>query len=163
MPDYELISPFPEADLPSVFLWTEPYRYKTEFFDLTEDEFVGLKREKQDRVMTWGISRDGELGGYIEFEAQGERVGFMSALCKSHFFRFDRQSLIIPAMGDAITNVFKAGAALILFDPLASNTQMVRLLRQLGARDAGSTLANGIPEKRVMAIGSGDWKPREQV
>lgn len=158
---FELISPFPESDLPAVWMWAQPYLYKTEFYDLAEAEFVAIKRAKQDRVMSWGISRDGELGGYIEFEAEGERVGFMSVLCKVPFFRYSQRTVVIPALGEAIGEVFEQGASLILFDPLESNRQMVNLLRKLGARDAASERANGVPEKRVLAIGSGDWTVRQ--
>jgi hypothetical protein len=157
MPEYELISPFPEEDLPALWVWFQPYRYNTEYADLSEREFVEAKRSQAFSI-SWGILKDGELGAYIGFEPQGERVGFMELICKPQFFRFFRQETVIPAMREALSDVFKAGTSVVLFTPIERNGGMVKIFRSLGAKTAGSIVANGIPERRVLSIGSGDWR-----
>ena len=158
MPEYELISPFPEEDLPALWVWFQPYKYKTEYAEMSERQFVEAKRVQEG--ITWAVRREGELGGYLEYEPEGEYVGFMSLLCKTQFFRFFRQQTIIPALREAITSVFNDPVLprIVLFRPISSNQGMIRLLRSIGAKEAGWMEANGIPERRVMAIGSGDWK-----
>lgn len=157
MPDYELISPFPESELPALYRWIQPYADKTEYHGLTVDEFVAKKYEEQ---LTWGIRLEGEIGGYVKFDLRTTEIGTAEVLCKPYFFRLLRQTAVLPAVSEVLTQVFNDGIDIVLFTPLERNKSMVNLLKTLGARDAGAIAANGIPERRVLAIGSGDWKPQ---
>lgn len=166
MPDYELISPFPEAELPSLWRWIQPYADKTEYARTSAEDFVVEKRMHEKFNTSWGIRYRGEFGGYMDFEFFGAYGGdprpnfggTATVLCKPYFFRMLRQSVVLPALREALSLIFDAQVSVVLFTPLEQNGLMINLLKTLGARDACQIAANGVPEKRVLAIGSGDWE-----
>lgn len=152
-----LTSPFPEASLPSAFVWLQPYLSLTKYYGRTLAQFVEEKRKQAPGILTWSVSVDGEIGGRIEFMPESSRVGFVDYLAKPFFFR---QEIAQPAITQALDAVFEGGADLILFAPLSANRKFAHLVRTLGATDAGMLKQNGIPERRVLSIGSGDWERR---
>jgi hypothetical protein len=150
----ELITPFPEESLPAMWLWLEPYRYRSEFAGNSFDDFIKQVEKRNESHITWGVSHAGELGAYIEFEPLGGRVGMMDFLSKRSFFRPE----IAQDACRQVMRVLFAKADLILFDPVAQNKALTRMFRQLGARDVGwMPAADNVPERRILGLTKGEW------
>lgn len=160
MSDLSLVSPFPSSDLPAVFRWLEPFRYQTAHCEETIEQFVRGEMERQERLITWGITKGDELGGYAECEVL-DRVGMMNLIFKRSFFKDD---VAQPALRMVLADAFERGLEILIFEPGLRARSVKRLFREVGARECGMLDAEeGKPERMAMALTLGDWHFEERL
>lgn len=149
----ELLSPFPETDYPAMYHWFASLKGGRDYYDhgTTLNEFVELQRRRSPHVQTWGAYRNDELGGYIEFAPCDARVGFAKLIFKKSFWG---NKSCVPAIDNAMEQIWSQGFEAVLFDPLFRNSQIRYMLRQVGAREAGPGTNRDV---EMMILTSGRW------
>jgi RimJ/RimL family protein N-acetyltransferase len=145
----EVKSPFPFEALPRIWRWIEPFREKlsNDFSPKTLAEFLQAKGPRWDKMRTWAVYGDGELGGLIEFEKLDPWIGTAHFLLKPEF---QRQGLSIRAARIAAADIFDhEGIGKLSFQIPSGNMGIGSLLINLGAkregRLEGHTLCGGKP------------------
>src|SRR5947209_6545796 len=87
-PNVTLESPFPAYAWPQVWRWMESFRARVvdDFGPQTLDEFVQMQEAREQAgALTWGVYRDGELGGAITYEGN-TYSGTIHCLYKKQFW-----------------------------------------------------------------------------
>ena len=143
-----LVKPFPMYELPRVWLWVQQFRRQIsdDFSPKTLDEFVDVEMERMNRQMTWGVYRDGELGGLIVFEPSSPVAGTSHITFRRSFWK---PKTTVPAIREAYSEIFAAGYRKILSFVFADNNAIRSLAREIGLKEEGvlrgQTLRNGRP------------------
>jgi len=150
----ETIRPFPLSAVPRVWNWMQSLRTKLcdDYAPQSLDEF--LAHWERQTCDTWGVLRDGELGGYVSFEKLTPVVGTAHILFKRSFWGF---RTTIPALELVYAQAFeRSGVSKILSLVFRDNHAIRALARHVGAREEGifrnHTMRNGKPVDMV-AIG----------
>jgi hypothetical protein len=147
----KISSPFPEDQLPALFVWTDKARET--FVDDTVPanmfEFVKWHRDRTQilrdgSIQTWQVLRDGELGGYIEsVSAYDTSVSFPDALNAIAYCRFVFKREFWPwrtsktALNLALKDIFDSGIETAFFRGFAHTRAILDLYRDVGMRDIG--------------------------
>jgi RimJ/RimL family protein N-acetyltransferase len=159
--EIELVTPFPESEIPAMWFWIQPFlnQVTADGGPTTLEEFVDRQRERADRVVSWGVYREGELGGYIEFEPGSPTMGLGHGLFKKAFWG---QKTTVPAINKAMMQVFASGVEFVMFTPFAHNAAIRALLRRIGAVENGILKArytqNGLPiDAAVLGLVCDEW------
>lgn len=148
----EIHSPFPTAEIPRIWGWIEPFRWRVsdDFSPKTLTEFITFYRAQAERAKTWAVYRDGELGGAITYEQVSPIVGTAHCVFKKSFWG---RKTTIPALQAAIGQMFECCTKLSL-PVMDGNKAMLSLLRELGASKEGAlekhTLRDGKPVDLVL-------------
>jgi RimJ/RimL family protein N-acetyltransferase len=147
-------SPFPDFALPRVWSWIQDFRQRVtdDFSPRTLTEFVAQWAELAPTRKTWGVWRDGELGGLIVWEPWPmPGIGVSHALFKREFWG---RATTHTALVSVYRELFDGGVRKILGFPFRSNHAIVGLGKALGARTEGvlrqQTLQGGRPVDLVI-------------
>jgi len=141
-------SPFPFEALPRIWLWGATFRAKVadDFAPQTLEEFMFKAAEGWERLKTWAIYADEELGGWIAFEKITPWLGTAHLLLKPEH---QARGIAVRACKIAIAEMFATGVGKLSFYPLAGNLAIGSLLINLGAKREGTlvgqTLVSGKP------------------
>jgi len=120
-----------------VWEWILPFyeRVSDDGGPKTRDEFVAreMARAAAPLYETWGVWRDGELGGLVTFERADARApaGWTHALFKQAFFGW---KTTIPALRLVYGELFGRGVETIRGEVFEKNSAMIALARRLGAK-----------------------------
>lgn len=132
----ELRSPFPAEDIPRIWAWIEPFRWRVsdDFSPKTLAEFVVHFRGVAERAAkTWAVYVSGELGGVITYERLSPVVGTAHATFKKSFWG---QKTTLPAIDEAV-NEMLADRPKLSLPVIEGNKAMMGLLKKLGATQEG--------------------------
>jgi RimJ/RimL family protein N-acetyltransferase len=150
-----VVKPFPPNAVPRIWRWMSdvPCRVCDDFAPCTLEEFLA-QWEQRRGVDTWGVLRNGELGGYVSFEKLTPVVGTVHVLFKRSFWG---RGTTIPALELVYAQAFEqSGVSKILSLVFRDNHAIRALARHVGAREEGifrnHTMRNGKPVDMV-AIG----------
>lgn len=147
-----LRSPFPAEDVPRIWNWIEPFRWRVsdDFSPKTLAEFLSHFSALASRGRTWAVYRGGELGGVISYEKLSPIVGTAHVVFKKSFW----------GRGTTVPALRLAGAEMLADVPKLSlpvfqgNKAMVALLMVAGAVQEGvlkkHSQRNGKPIDVVM-------------
>lgn len=144
--DIELISPFPAYAWPRVWDWMAKFRHRTmdDSGPTTLEEFMQQRQDRDQIEMSWGVSRDGELGGVVTFLPASEIVGYAHTVFRPDFWG---HHITIPALRQVADQIFEAGYSKIAMTPFADNFAIGAVLKKLGAVREGvlkrHTMRNG--------------------
>lgn len=142
-PAVSIVSPFPEIDLPSLHVWLQRSWALTVGDDVPTDlaDWMKWQLERMESLSTWGVYRDGELGGYIEAqECRGtdplpEQCATITAV-----FRKDLWGLANTqtALRLALYELFNDGMEMAVFPVLYGNQPIEALCESIGAISIGT-------------------------
>lgn len=128
-------SPFPEAAIPRVWSWIQEFRYRVadDFAPDTIEQFVEFWANHT--VETWGVWRDGELGGLVVITPVSPVLVESHCLFKRTFWGHDTT---LEALRQVYTQVFARGGIEKIFSvAFRDNAQLLGLARKLGAQKEG--------------------------
>lgn len=138
-PIIEVRSPFPVRELPRVWLWMEPVLKYVANDDSprTMEAYVDYQLERLENSITWGVYRDGILGGFISFEPINEQAGMAHTIFNRGTHRRDSffgRKTTVPALTMAALQLFTIGIEQIVMTPFEDNAAILALLQYIGAR-----------------------------
>lgn len=143
----EIVSPFPITELPRCWLWISSFKNQTmdDFSPQTPEDFVqGMIQKMNSGMLTFGIEKDGELGGIVIFEPANSVNGFAHVTFKKSFFG---RKTTLPALIRVANKIFELGFKKISMLVFKSNSSVISLIKDLGAKREGllksHTLQNG--------------------
>jgi RimJ/RimL family protein N-acetyltransferase len=119
-----------------VWAWIQTFRDRVadDFGPQTLDEFVEHSLAEFQRVKTWAIYRDGELGGLVSFERWNPVLGTFHCLFKRELWG---HQTTVPALRQVIGEMFDSGISKLALCMFADNRPIIALLRRLGAVPEG--------------------------
>jgi RimJ/RimL family protein N-acetyltransferase len=138
----ELVSPFPIVALPRVWRWVEAHRDRIadDYFAKDLDQFVDdwevlIRRGR----VTWGVMREGVLGGVITSEQKSAIVWDLHCVFSREFWG---NATTVPALRLACEQIFAPppegfGADKISTEAFADNLSLSRLVKALGGSREG--------------------------
>jgi RimJ/RimL family protein N-acetyltransferase len=131
----EIRSPFPLEDAIRIWTWLQPFagRVTDDFSPKTLPEFLTHFRSMSKRAKTWGVYREGELGGFISFEKVSPVVGTAHCTFRKNFWG---TATTVPAIQLAVAEMFEHCEKLSL-PVMADNLAIISLLKKLGAVKEG--------------------------
>ena len=129
-------TPFPLYALPRVWAWTQEFRWRVadDFGPQTLEAFVSDWEARVLKRQTWAVYRDDELGGLITCEPESPVVGVVHLLFAKRFWG---HATTLPALRLVFTEIFKSGLQKTYSPAFAENSQVMALLRQIGAKKEG--------------------------
>lgn len=173
IPHVIIESPFPRSSLPALFCWTERIRSSVAD-DSVPDEIEAWMRWQEARmtrsnVATWGMYRDGDIGGY--FEIVEHETGASAALeyfaIASCIFRremWGRENGSHEALNLCLQEVFVDVTTTIFFPVYKHNESMQRLLWSAGAANVGliaPRMLDGVEKATEMfALTRWEWEKK---
>lgn len=143
-------SPFPSYALPRVWGWLETVKSRVadDFGPKTAMEWVDRQSESTEK--TWGVYRDGELGGMISFQQYTGWLGTAHCVFKPDFWG---RAITRPAVELALKEMFGSGIEKLSFYVFSDNRAIRSLLSEFGATVEGNlkrhTMRNGKPADMV--------------
>lgn len=159
---YSLVSPFPERHWPRVWAWVEEFRDRVadDFAPQTIEAFVQQRIEGQLYEMTWGVLRDGELGGLVIVTPLNRHLAMAHVIFKKSFWGHETTLRAIAAV---FAEVFAAGFGKISSVAFADNHQILGLVRKMGGGKEGhlsrNTLRRGVAvDQMVLGIRKDDFE-----
>lgn len=165
---FNLVSPFPESQLPCVYDWIKAYK-ETLLGDRapeTPREFVAEFAKRRANAQTWAVQRDGVYGGYIEFSPMIGHIGYCEALFKKSFWGHERT---LPVLDDVMGQIFgEDDTRVIFFQPFQHNKAIRSLVKELGAREIGDVpygeTRDGKPVNRTLfGLVAEQWQERMKM
>lgn len=161
-PQIEIRAPFRVADLPLLYSWLKTYWHQVAADDTPSEigEFVEYYTERSIQAFTFGVYRDGELGGYLEAS-----TGFSdkAAVCHGFFKKaFWGRKTTAYAINLGLSWLFLHGVELVLFTPFSHNRAIILLEKSLGAVEVdeltGRFTQDGKPiNTTILALGCERW------
>lgn len=160
MSDIELVTPFPPREYPSIFSWIGSFRDKLAIDEAPDDivEFVELQRARELDHQTWGVLKNGELGGFISFEPVNVEIGKVQAIFKKSFWG---HATTKPALNQALAQIFDSQAQdTIFFEPLERNHGIRFLVQAVGAKEIGirKDQEGGGNDRAVFVLLRDEWE-----
>jgi hypothetical protein len=145
-------SPFPPHAYPRVWQWAKKFglhQITDDFGPKDQESFEGaLAAYPGD---TWGVYRDGILGGMISATKESECVAVAHMLFKQSFFGY---ATTVPAGRMVFDAIFKSGIRRIEGTPFEENQSMIKLAYAFGFEREGTlrsrTMSKGRPRSMVM-------------
>jgi RimJ/RimL family protein N-acetyltransferase len=157
--DIEVRNPFPTTWLPAMWKWTQKFwdKVATDSTPTDEDAWIEkqLERINNLKLISWGVYRSGELGGYVEMlphvvlAQSSDQAGTvrlstqLDCICEVHTIfkqEFWGRRTTIPALNQCASQIFSFGFEIILAPVFEHNNAIRALLRVLGAKEAGPLL-----------------------
>ncbi|HNY39489.1 MAG TPA: GNAT family protein [Bryobacteraceae bacterium] len=138
MPEISVEKPFPEYALPRVWEWIQEFRNRVcdDFAPADLDGFLADYHAKAAAgVETWGVVRDGELGGLISFQRLSPVLGTSHLLFKRSFWG---QDTTIPAVRMVYEQAFGTGVSKIMSLVFRDNRAVISFAQKLGAHREGT-------------------------
>ena len=131
----ELRSPFPAEDIPRIWAWTDPFRWRIsdDFSPKTLAEFIPFFRALVERGRSWAVYVGGELGGVINYEQASPIVGSFHCIFKRSFWG---RNTTATALRMAFPEMF-AMCEKLTIPVVTGNRSMISLLTSLGATKEG--------------------------
>lgn len=122
-----------------VWAWVQTFKNRVcdDFAPATCDLFVDHMLAASEQ--TWGVWRDGDLGGMISFRPVTPLLGMVHCLFKRGFWG---HSTTLPAMRLVLDEIFAGTTTKITASVFADNAQIRALLRELGTEDEGTLRAH---------------------
>lgn len=149
----DVISPFPPEELPRVWLWLQEAGSSllNDLGPQNMDEFVDEWMNRQ--ALTWGVYRDGELGGWVSYEPINETTGNAHCCFRKAFWGTKTTG---PALTQVATDLFAIGVERIGMVVPDDNHAIQSLVKRLGAEkeaywfvartpDGQRVTRNGVP------------------
>lgn len=136
----ETHSPFPPVSFYDLFDWSQAVWQAVASDDSPTEraEFIEAqeKAAQSEGVKTWGVYRDGELGGYVRFERFPAQPWTGAAHCifKKDFFG---RKTTLPALQMIAREIFGSGVQRIGLHCFVDNSSMRALIVKLGGRFEG--------------------------
>lgn len=166
----DVVSPFPPEELPRVWLWLQEAGSSllNDQGPRTMDAFVDdwLAR----RSVTWGVYRDGLLGGWLAYEPLNEQHGNVHCVFRKAFWG---SKTTLPAIAEAINDIFGIGVLTLgMLVPMA-NRAIQDVIRRLGGvkeadiarlytRDGQTLTQNGEPMPMIQyRLYAEDWYAKQ--
>ena len=152
-------SPFPDAHYPAVWRWIEPFRHRIldDFSPQNIDDFVAFLqvRSQLPGRTTYGVRRDGDLGGLVVIErvAPDHPTAIAHLLFRKSFWG---HKTTIPALTKVFTDVFDSGVVNLRSEVFADNRAIISLITKLGGiryglplLERGKALAAPLPQATI--------------
>ena len=135
MSDITVESPFPVAELPRVWLWMQetPSLLDVNIGPKTMDEFVDDWMNRT--ALTFGVWRDGVLGGMVAYEPLDASTGALHCVFKKGATRADSflgRKNTIPAAMAVFADLFAIGVERITMTVFQSNHAIQSLIKDIG-------------------------------
>lgn len=155
MSTIEAISPFPAEELPRVWLWLADAgsTLLNDQGPQTMDAFVDMWLERG--ALTWGVWRDGELGGWVAYEPITEATGNMHCIFRKGNRRdsFWGQKTTVPALTQVVEQLWSIGVARIGMMVPTDNHAIQALIKRSGARREAVISATFLPDGQTLSRG----------
>lgn len=106
MPEISLVTPFPLRSIPRIWSWIEASRHTIadDFAPKTLEDFIDLWATRaKNGTRSWGVMRDGELGGVITSSPISPVVADLHCIFKKEFWG---HKTTVPATRMAMEKVF---------------------------------------------------------
>jgi RimJ/RimL family protein N-acetyltransferase len=132
----EVISPFPAYAWPLVWQWMQTFRDRVcdDFAPKTCAEFVAQMLRAVNPDDSWGVYRDGELGGLIWVARFSPILGYSHMVFSRAFWG---QETTLTAVQEVFHQVFERGAEKIESSSFVDNHQVKALGQKLGGTVEG--------------------------
>lgn len=132
----EVRSPFPEHSIPRIWGWMQRFRSRVadDFGPGSLEEFVDWFLGADQR--TWGVYRDGELGGVVVIQPQNPIAVVSHCIFKREFWG---RKTTRPALEQVYREVFDSGVLRIGARIFADNQAIKALALEMGAKQEGTT------------------------
>lgn len=176
-PKITVSSPFPRAELPSLFCWQERIRASA-IDDSRPNELEAfmdwsrIMNDEWDRIgfQTWAASKDGEIGGYVEARIPTEQVSSevvgelryhaqMEMIFKREMYGLN---CTVPALNLVLRDLFSDTTDAVFFPTLAHNKFLPEIFNAVGARPMGAIsprMQNGNPvDTEMWVITATQWE-----
>lgn len=148
-------SPFPSYAVPRLYSWIEafgPWRVRDDFGPQTLKALLdSWPTYESEPFKTWGVWRDGDLGGLITVRSITPHLAEAHAIFRKSFFGHETT---IPALRAVFDQVFQSGVSRIESNIFYDNDSMLALARKLGAQKEGTlrqrTIRNGRPVDMII-------------
>ena len=139
----ELVHPFPVFSLPKVWRWVQAHRDRIadDFWCTDLDAFIDQWELLESRGRkSWGVVRDGELGGAITSQKVGGIAWDLHCIFATHFFG---HKTTVTAIGLVMGNLFAPppdgfGAEKISTEAFADNLALSGIVRALAGAKEGT-------------------------
>lgn len=147
-PLIEAVTPFPYRELDKLWEWIEAARKQVadDFSFATPGEFFAEELNLPKNIVTFGILRDGELGGYVKAVQTSPIVIEAHCIFKQEFYG---SATTIPALSLVARQLFDCGIERITMPVWAHNAAIKKLIQKLGGVEEGRlrnyTKQNGEP------------------
>jgi RimJ/RimL family protein N-acetyltransferase len=154
LPKIETVSPFPAGAIPRAWEWMQSFmaRVADDYGPKTKDEFVDQFLSRAG-VLSWGVLRDGELGGMVTFQPVNPTVGVMHVLYRKEFWG---KAITDASMREICRDIFGRGFNKITSLVFADNNAIIAMAMRGGGKREGllrqQTMRGGKPADMV-AIG----------
>ena len=147
----DVISPFPPEELPRVWLWLQEAGSSllNDQGPQTMDAFVDdwLAR----RSVTWGVWRDGDLGGWVAYEPVSEAIGSAHCVFRKAFWG---AATTKPALEQVIADCHANGVKRIVMTVPVANGAIRQLIRdRLGAFKDADIYRTFLPNGELLTAG----------
>lgn len=128
-------SPFPESAIPRVWSWIQGFRERVadDFAPASIEQFVQFW-SSQSQAKTWGVWRDGELGGLVVVKEISPVLAESHCLFKRSFWGHDTT---LAALRAVYAEVFATGIEKVFSVAFRDNAQLLGLARRIGAQKEG--------------------------
>lgn len=132
----EVVSPFPMQSLPRVWRWIQSFRDRVvdDYSPQTLDAFVSKALADADRLKTWAVYRDGELGGMVSYERWTDVLGTCHCLFKREMWG---RKTTLPALQQIAAEIFAGGTTKIAMCVFSDNRAIKALIKDLGGVTEG--------------------------
>lgn len=161
-PVIALVSPFPFLRWPLVWDWIQefPERNLDDYSPQTGDDFIMAMFGQLETVRSWGVEKDGQLVGVINYQPMTARNGIFKGICFTK--RAWGRETTEKAVRMVLTQLFSEGVEKVAAIFFADNHKILRFLVDLGAVEEGylrnQTMRGGVPiNMRLFAIFKEDF------
>lgn len=158
----EIHSPFPDYALPRAWGWLEKVRNRVadDYGPKTVDQWVDQEIGAEGK--TWGVWRDGELGGMLSFRQLSPWLGVGHCTFRKDFWG---RATTRPAVEQALKEIFDSGIGKLTFAVFSDNAAIRSLLSEFGASSEGTlrghTMRQGKPvDMTMLAIFADKFKEK---
>lgn len=134
--EIELVSPFPLSELPLAWSWIKQFRRSVadDFAPQTFNQFLIQERARQGQAASYGVVRQGELGGIVWVDVESPVIARAHCIFKREFWG---RNTVLPALNLIADGVFEAGIHKIVMPVFADNRAIRSVCRALGAEQEG--------------------------
>jgi hypothetical protein len=141
-PRITIESPFAKIEVPTLYVWLERIWDVTVGEDVPTDlaEWMTYQLDRMESVKTWGVYRDGIIGGYIEATPcratapLPEKIARVSVVFKRDMWGLSNTA---TALRLALHELFSDGAEMVVFPVLKNGRGIKELFRSVGAENIG--------------------------
>jgi len=140
----EVERPFPTLLLPAAFRWAQEIRHRFDDDDVPKKEIpwcLGMRAKLHaPGVVSWGVYRDGELGGCIIATPGVADIAELHILFKRSFWG---RATAEAALRQVVRRLFASGCPKLETTCFADNCAVIALCRRLGGKVEGTLRRRG--------------------